>query len=210
MDEELYNSFMENHPWEKAYNNNSFEITTNKPSVIVEKYRDRFNKGDNVLDIGCGNGRNAIFLSSLGCNVDCFDVAELQWKEKLNQDIKNRINFSKSTITDFNYELNKYKSVIIARVIQYLNNDELKKLIDNVYLSLTNDVFLLLSFNSDGGIFNQDQIKVPKYKYSIEEIKELLGSKFKEIDIKEGAKKSQNVNYESDINTYDIFAKGKK
>lgn len=201
---------MENHPWEKAYLNNSFEITTNKPSVIVENYKDQFNQGDDVLDIGCGNGRNAIFLSSLGCNVDCFDVADLQWKEKLDSDIKNRINFSKNTIDNFTYEVNKYKSVIIARVIQYLNKEELESLINNVFLSLTGDGFLLLSFNSNGGIFNQDKIKVPKYQYSIEEIKELLDGKFKEVDIKEGAKKSQSVNYESDINTYDIFAKGKK
>lgn len=202
--------FMENHPWEKAYFNNSFKITTNKPSVIVERYKDRFNKGDNVLDIGCGNGRNAIFLSSLGCNVDCFDVVDLQWKEKLDPDIKNKINFSKNKIDNFNYKANKYKSVVIARVIQYLNKEELKSLINEVCLSLTDDGFLLLSFNSYGGIFNQDQIKVPKYQYSIEEIIKLLNGKFKEIDIKEGAKKSQSVNYESDINAYDIFAKSKK
>lgn len=201
---------MEDHPWEKAYNNKSFEITTEKPSVIVENYKDQFSKGDNVLDIGCGNGRNAIFLSSLGCNVDCFDVADLQWKEKLDQDIKDRINFSRNTIDNFNYELSKYKSVIIARVIQYLNKEELKNLINNVCLSLTNDGFLLLSFTSNGGIFNQDKIIVPKYKYSIEEIKELLNNKFKEVDVKEGAKKSQSVNYEDTINAYDIFARGKK
>ena len=142
--------------------------------------------------------------------MDCFDVADLQWKEKLDQDIKDRINFSRNTIDNFNYELSKYKSVIIARVIQYLNKEELKNLINNVCLSLTNDGFLLLSFTSNGGIFNQDKIIVPKYKYSIEEIKELLNNKFKEVDVKEGAKKSQSVNYEDTINAYDIFARGKK
>jgi len=201
---------MHNHPWEKAYKDKSFEITTKKPSIVVAKYKDRFSMGDNVLDVGCGNGRNTIFLSSLGCNIDCFDVADLEWKDKLPGDIKDKINFSKNVVNSFEYKANKYKSVIIARIIQYLNKEELNTFIDNVCISLTQNGFLLLSFSSDGGIFNQEQIKVPKYKYSIEEIKQLLENKFNEVIVEEGSKKSESVNYNSEISSYDIFASNKK
>lgn len=199
----------EKHPWEKTYEQKDFEITTNKASIIVERYKDNFQPGDNVLDIGCGNGRNSIFLSSLGCNVDSFDIANLQWIDKLPQEIKEKINFSQNNVSSFEYKANKYDSIVVTRVIQYLNKEELKKLIDNIHTSLNSSGFILLSFNSQGGIFNQKSIEVPKYKYSIDEIKQLIKQKFKEVVVYDGARQSQSVNYEDEIKSYDIFITNK-
>lgn len=202
---------MENiHPWESAYNKETFEIKTNKPSVIIEKYRDKFQIGDKVLDIGCGNGRNSRFLASLGCEVDCFDVKNLNWTENLSEGLRNKIHFSKEDINSFDYKKEKYKSIILARIIQYLSEEELKNLISKLHLSLTNTGFILMSFTSSGGIFDRKEIEVPKYQYTIEQVKNLLSEKFEKVLVFEGSNKSQNVNYSEEAKTYDIFIADKK
>lgn len=197
------------HQWQLVYEQKKFEITTQNPSKIVEIHKDKFDDGDNVLDIGCGNGRNSIFLASIGCNVDSFDVANLGWTNQLPEKLKEKINFSQTKIDDFKYEENKYKAIVITRVIQYLNKKELIGLLDNVYKSLTENGFLLLNFNSQGGIFDKKEIDVPKYQYPIEEIQCLLEEKFKKIMIYQGSEISQYVNYEEKIKSYDIFTTDK-
>jgi SAM-dependent methyltransferase len=47
-----------------------------EPSVLVRKFASRMIDavaGKPILDVACGSGRNAIFLSQLGCKVICVD-----------------------------------------------------------------------------------------------------------------------------------------
>lgn len=199
---------MEKHPWEKAWSNKKFKITTLKPSIIVEKHINKLFPGDAVLDVGSGNGRNSIYLASLGCKVDSFDVSDIKWIESLASKIKDNISFTKSSILDYYYSVDKYKAIIITRVVQYLNKEELIYLLDRVASSLTNDGFLLLSYSNQGGIFNRDEINVPKYHYDIEEITSMLKDRFETIEITKGANINTHVNYNDKIISYDIYAAG--
>lgn len=45
------------------------------PTPYLRKNAKLFPKEGNVLDIGCGNGRNSIFMKSLGYTVDSIDMA---------------------------------------------------------------------------------------------------------------------------------------
>jgi len=197
---------MEKHPWEKAWSNKTFEIKTLKPSIIVEKHMNKIFPGDAILDVGSGNGRNSIYLASLGCNVDSFDVSDTKWTESLDPGIKDNISFKKSNILDYPYIVDKYKAIVIARVAQYLNRKELTHLLDRVASSLNNDGFLLLSYNSQGGIFDRAEIEVPKFHYAIEDIESMLKDRFKKIEITKGTNINTHVNYEGKIASYDIYA----
>jgi tellurite methyltransferase len=46
-----------------------------KPSEPVVKAAEKLTAGAKVLDIGCGEGRNAIHLAGLGLNVTAFDIS---------------------------------------------------------------------------------------------------------------------------------------
>lgn len=68
---------MKKHKWEKAWEDGKFSIKTLTPSVLVSRHEDELQTNDYILDIGCGNGRNSIYLAKKGCEVDCFDVINL-------------------------------------------------------------------------------------------------------------------------------------
>lgn len=175
-------------------------------SVIVARYKKLFIKDDYVLDVGCGNGRNSIFLASLGCNVHSFDVVDLKWVIGLPKKLKKRIKFKKRAISKFKYQRNIYKAVIATRLIQYLSKKELRYFLSAVIKSLRSDGFFLLSYSAEGGIFQRKKIDVPKFSYPKKEIKEILNQKFKIVKITPGAAQSQSANYKSKIKSYDVFA----
>lgn len=57
-----------------------------EPSVAVRQFASRMIgavPGKPILDVACGSGRNAIFLSQMGCNVICIDkdLTVLQQRE---------------------------------------------------------------------------------------------------------------------------------
>jgi len=197
---------MKKHKWEKAWEDKKFSIKTLIPSMLVSKYKKKLKQGDRVLDIGCGNGRNAIYLARQGCKIDCFDVMDLKWKKELAGDLQEKINFRKSSILEYPYDVSKYQAVILTRVIQYLSRKELSFLIEKIRYGLKPNGFLLLNYNTKGGIFNKEKIDVPTFSYPLHQIKQLLHTAFKKVIATEGSKRNKYVNYSDNILTFDIYA----
>lgn len=197
---------MEKHKWETAWEEKKFNIDTLTPSLLVSKYENNLHPGDHVLDIGCGNGRNSIYLAKLGCDIDCFDVTDLGWQKSLPDNLKDKVHFEKNDILEYPYAASKYQAVIATRVIQYLHPEELIFLIDKMKNSLISDGFLLLSYNTQGGIFNRKEIDVPVYSHPIQTVEQLLKTAFRNVVITEGGKVSMHVNYTDTIVSFDIYA----
>jgi len=195
------------HQWEKAYKQGKFAVTTRKPSVIVKINGKLFSSGDKVLDIGCGNGRNAIFLAEKGCDVNAIDIADIDWVNCLSNSIKKYIHFKKINLNDFKWN-KKYDGIILTRVIQYLSSDELIDLVKNIHANLTDRGIFLLNFTSKGGIRNRSEINVPKFSHDIKEVKKLLEKYFADLQISHGATHSIHVGYDEPIESHDIKCSG--
>jgi|GEM_PF-1200396 cyclopropane fatty-acyl-phospholipid synthase-like methyltransferase len=199
---------MKKHKWEQAWIDKKFEIKTLAPSILTSQYAEKLQPGDQVLDIGCGNGRNAIFLAEQRCRVECFDVMDLKWWERLPDALQARIDFKKSDILEYSYKASHYRAIVVTRVIQYLSPEELFFLFQKVKAGLKPDGFLLLSYNTRGGIFNRKEIDVPTYSYPIGQIERQLKEIFGEVIVTEGSTTSKHVNYSDNILTFDIYASG--
>jgi len=48
-----------------------------EPNAFLSAQAQRFKRGDRVLDVACGEGRNSVWLASLGCEVTGIDISPL-------------------------------------------------------------------------------------------------------------------------------------
>lgn len=62
--------------WEKTYGDMSVSTFSKGPTVDIQEFYTLFPPQSLILDVGCGEGRNSIFLAKLGHRVDAFDLSE--------------------------------------------------------------------------------------------------------------------------------------
>ena len=63
--------------WEETYKDDNLSTFGTEPNSSVKEYEHLFGKTWNVLEIGCGEGKNPIYLASKGfLNIDAYDLSE--------------------------------------------------------------------------------------------------------------------------------------
>lgn len=67
----------ENRPfWEDAYKDDDTATFGVRPNTAIVERWPSFTRGGAVLDVGCGEGKSAIFLAQKGFAVDAFDISD--------------------------------------------------------------------------------------------------------------------------------------
>ena len=61
--------------WEETYGNKNMKTFGESSSEIIE-LAEMIPEGSLVLDMGCGDGRNSVFLAEKGFIVEAFDISE--------------------------------------------------------------------------------------------------------------------------------------
>lgn len=97
--------------WNERYLDNPMPETV---SPIVEKYIEHVNVGQ-AIDIACGTGRNAHYLSDLGFMVDAVDISDYALERVKNSATINKIDID---LDKYNLTPNKYDLIVN---VNYLN-----------------------------------------------------------------------------------------
>lgn len=63
--------------WEETYKDDTVSTFGTEPNTTVPEFEHLYEKTWNILEVGCGEGKNPIYLSSHGfLNIDTFDLSE--------------------------------------------------------------------------------------------------------------------------------------
>ena len=67
---------MEKPFWENSYKDDSVSTFGTQPNAAIDEFKHLFDKSWSVLDVGCGDGKNCLYLAGLGYeNIDAFDLS---------------------------------------------------------------------------------------------------------------------------------------
>lgn len=113
----------EGYYWGLTPNNLCYEIMRMKPPIKPYK----------VLDIGCGEGKDAVFLARNGYAVTAFDASEqgLSKARELAEKRGVKIDFFKADVRDFRLETD-YDIIFSSGVFHYIPSELRESVIDNL------------------------------------------------------------------------------
>lgn len=103
-----------------------------KSSQMLSLVWKNFLSNSKILDLGCGQGIDSLFLSKNGFSVtavDSSDVAINQIKIKKDEFKLDNLELICGDINDFNIEKNKYQVIICRNVLNFLDKDKSLKIL---------------------------------------------------------------------------------
>lgn len=118
--------------WENEYNDLK-RATFGQPSKEIIDIVDKLSKDSTVLDMGAGDGRNSIFISKYGFEVDAFDILQ-SGIDKLNYIAKHNnliINASVADVCSFRYN-KKYDLIIAHGLLQFIDKKSQRYVIEKM------------------------------------------------------------------------------
>lgn len=62
--------------WEETYQKDDTIAFSSEPNVTIKEFEHFLNTSANILEAGCGEGQNAIYLAQKGYHIDAFDLSE--------------------------------------------------------------------------------------------------------------------------------------
>ncbi|MED3574858.1 class I SAM-dependent methyltransferase [Cytobacillus praedii] len=121
----------------------------NLVSYFDKKY---FEKGK-VLELGCGPGRNAIYLANKGCSVDAVDLSieSIKWAKERALESKVKVNFIHSNIFELDIEEGAYDLVYDSGCFHHIAPHRRMSYINLVKKALKPNGFFAMTCFVQGG-----------------------------------------------------------
>ena len=134
-----------NNVWEKSYQNTK-QLWSSNPDSKLMQYFDLIKRG-NLLDLGIGEGRNALPFNFSGFNIDGVDISETAIKRCQESFTKkdSTINLISLDLRKYDIKKENYTIIIAANVLNFFKKSETNIMIKNIKEGLREDGLVYLS-----------------------------------------------------------------
>ena len=141
------------------------------PAPLVERFSKNIKIGP-VLDIGFGNGRNAVFLARMGFDVTAIDVRQkaIDAAKELAKNNGVVVNFLLKDVREYVFPKKHYQAIIALNSLFFLGKKDFYAAIDNIKKTLiVGGIAILSSFTVSDSMF--DKIRMENEKVGEREFK---------------------------------------
>ena len=123
----------------------------------------------NILEIGCGQGRDCIFFAEKGYSVETFDISEnairFVNKTKESFNLKNLNAIVHDVTEPFSYPNIFFDFVYSNLALQFFNIDSLEKIFNNIYRVMKEESTILFSTKKKGDKYYDFGTKISEDAY---------------------------------------------
>lgn len=144
--------------WDKEYQKTK-SLWGFRPNPILIHYQKLIPKGK-VLDLGIGEGRNALAMAERGFEVDGFDISEtaIQRCQKQAEEANLKLNVKIADISNIDIQENSYSLIIAAMVFQFLNKPDIDAIIEKAKKGLQKGgTFYMSAFSTENPSYKMMQ-----------------------------------------------------
>lgn len=157
---------------------------------LLEEIFFKLDLGSYFLDLGCGQGRDSLFMLTKGFKVDAVDISSQAIKEikkriKLNKLNNKNINLFNQDIGEFKITEDKYSIINAFNSLQFLSKIDGLKVINNIKKNLRINGYVIISGftvfdffynkkNLTKCFFNQNELKDIFSNFNIIKYQEII------------------------------------
>lgn len=197
--------------WNKFYTNRDKGIPffKNAPDEnLVDYIQNNIITPSKTLEIGCGPGRNAIFLAKNKFIVDAIDFSDtsIEWARERTEEVAVTVNYQCVSLFDYNASDNTYEFIYDSGVLHHIKPHRRFEYLKKVWKLLKPEgYFGLVCFNLKGGANISDFDVYRDYSmkgglgFSEYKLKEVLNPFFEIIELREMKKVMTKELYGEDI-----------
>ena len=118
--------------WEKAYREKDTVAFSSEPNKTITEFEHTINMHSNILEAGCGEGQNALYLAKKGYHVDAFDLSEYgiaKLKHRCEQS-NVQVNAFVADLTSYQFE-QSYDMVLCFGTLHFVSKNDWKRFLNN-------------------------------------------------------------------------------
>ncbi len=172
--------------WNKKLTGYQQESWSTKPNFFAQKASKFFPKKSSILELGCGNGNDSVYFSSLGHNVVATEISQAGLTFAHQNPKSNKVNFMIHNLTDtFLFADSSFDVVFASQSLHFFNSQITHSIFSEIYRVLKKDGVLAILLNNlkDPEIkdyqliekdFYQDPNGIAKRYFSLESLKPLV------------------------------------